>query len=58
MSKDDFARRAQEIYDRYNGEAGEEGHMDMDDLMAEALRELGYDEGMNILSRMHSVWYA
>ncbi len=58
MSKEEFKREAQKIYDACNGYAGEQGHINMDELMYECLKSLGYDEGLDILFSMHSVWYA
>lgn len=38
-------------------EGTEDGHMIMDDLMCELLRELGYGEGIDIFENTHK-WYA
>ena len=32
MSPEEFKIKAQELYDKYKGEAGEDGHIDIDDL--------------------------
>lgn len=58
MTPEEFKQKAQEIYDKYKGVAGEEGHIDMDDLMTECLESLGYKEGIDILYSMNSIWYA
>lgn len=51
MTKEEFKKKTQEIYDK-RGYAGEEGHIETDRLMAEWLRSLGYEEGINILYNM------
>ena len=58
MTPEEFKKKAQEIYDKYRGEAGEDGHYDMDVLMAECLESLGYKEGIDILWSMTCIWYA
>ena len=58
MTVEVFTRRAQEIYDIHNGYAGEEGHIDMDNLMVDCLRSLGYGEGVKILESMSDIWYS
>lgn len=58
MTPEEFKKRAQEIYDKYEGEAGEEGHCDIDDLLTECLKSLGYEEGLKIVWSMESIWYA
>ena len=58
MSKEEFTKKAKELYDKYKGEAGEEGHIDIDNLMAEALTELGYGAGVDILFSMSDIWYS
>lgn len=45
MTPEEFAKRAQKIYDENEGFAGESGHIDMDRLMIECLESLGYEEG-------------
>lgn len=58
MSIDEFTRKAKEIYNKHKGYAGEEGHIDRDDLMEECLRSLGYEKGLNILNSMKAYWYS
>lgn len=58
MTPEEFKKLAQKIYDRNDGYAGEEGHIEMDRLMADCLKSLGYDEGVDILWSMDSIWYA
>lgn len=58
MTKEEFKKKAQEIYDRNEGYAGEEGHIETDRLMAECLKSLGYEEGIDILYNMTDFWYA
>lgn len=58
MTVEEFTKRAQELYDKNEGFAGQEGHRDMDELMAEALRSLGYGAGVDILFSMGCIWYA
>lgn len=58
MTAQEFKERAQEIYDNCKGSAGEEGHIDMDILMEEALISLGFQEGVEILRSMKDIWYA
>lgn len=58
MTPEEFKNKAQQIFDEYKGDAGEAGHMAIDDLMDECLRGLGYSEGLNILWKMTSIWYA
>lgn len=58
MSIDEFKKKAQEIYDNNKGYAGEEGHYEIDNLMKECLRSLGYGEGVDILFSMWPIWYA
>lgn len=58
MSIEKFTKQAKRIYYKYKGFAGEEGHMDRDNLMEECLRSLGYEEGLNILNSMSGFWYS
>lgn len=58
MTKEEFKERAKEIYDRNNGYAGETGHMEIDSLMEECLRGLGYEEGLDIIDEMSGIWYS
>lgn len=58
MTPEEFAKRAQKIYDENEGFAGENGHIDMDRLMIECLESLGYEDGCDILFSMTSIWYA
>lgn len=58
MKPEEFKQKAQEIFERDKGYAGECGHMEIDDLMKDCLRSLGYGEGLDILFNMRDVWYA
>lgn len=58
MTPEEFKNKAQELYDKYRGFAGEEGHSDVDDLLTECLNSLGYEEGTKILWSMRGFWYA
>ena len=58
MTPEEFKNKAQEIYDKHKGFAGEEGHMDVDALLTECLISLGYKEGTDILWSMQNFWYA
>lgn len=58
MTPERFKEEAQKIYDSGKGYAGEDGHLDMDQLMKECLDSLGYQEGTEILFSMKSIWYS
>lgn len=58
MTPEEFAKKAQKIYDENEGFAGESGHIDIDRLMVECLESLGYGDGCDILFSMTSIWYA
>jgi hypothetical protein len=58
MTPEMFRYKAQELYDRNEGYAGEEGHMEVDALMSNCLRQLGYEEGLEILWSMTDFWYS
>ena len=58
MTPEEFKNKAQELYDKHKGFAGEEGHMDVDALLTECLISLGYKEGTDILWSMQVFWYA
>ena len=58
MTPEEFKNKAQELYDKHKGFAGEEGHMDVDALLTECLISLGYKEGTDILWSMQNFWYA
>ena len=58
MTVEEFKKRAQEIYDENEGYAGEDGHIQVDQLMEECLRSLGYEEGIDIMNKMSNFWYA
>lgn len=58
MTPEEFAKKAQEIYDKNEGYAGEEGHIDIDRLMIECLESLGYKEGCDTLFSMTNIWYS
>lgn len=49
MTPEEFTKKAQEIYDKYEGYAEEDGHIDIDRLMVECLESLGYKDGCDIL---------
>ena len=56
ITPEEFAKRMQEIHDRYLDDE-EVVHSEMDDLMCELLRQLGYGEGIDIFDNTHK-WYA
>lgn len=58
MTSEEFAKKAQELYDKHEGYAGEEGHIDIDRLIIECLESLGYKEGCDTLFSMTNIWYA
>lgn len=58
MTPEEFAKKAQKIYDKHEGYAGEDGHIDIDRLMTECLESLGYQDGCDILWSMSSIWYS
>lgn len=58
MTPAEFKAKAQELYNKHKGFAGEEGHMDVDGLLTECLNSLGYQEGTDILWSMNGFWYA
>ena len=58
MTPEEFKAKAQEIYDRNKGYAGEGGHIEVDDLLTECLNSLGYKDGTDILWSMRAFWYA
>lgn len=58
MTPAEFKAKAQELYDKHKGWAGEEGHIDVDNLLTECLDSLGYQEGTDILWSMSDFWYA
>jgi len=58
MTPEEFKKRAQELYDKHKGDAGEEGHSDVDNLLTECLNSLGYEEGTKILWSMDNFWYS
>ena len=57
MTPEEFKNKAQELYNKHRGFAGEEGHMDVDALLTECLISLGYKEGTDILWSMQDFWY-
>ena len=57
MTPKEFKEKAQEIFDKHEGWAGDDGHQNIDRLMQERLRSLGYGEGIDILFSMDSIWY-
>ena len=58
MTPEEFKNKAQELYNKHKGYAGEDGHMDVDALLTECLISLGYKEGTDILWSMQNFWYA
>ena len=58
MTPEEFKNKAQELYDKHKGFAGEDGHIDVDALLTECLISLGYKEGTDILWSMRSFWYS
>ena len=57
MTPEEFKNKAQELYNKHEGYAGEEGHLDVDALLTECLISLGYKEGTDILWSMQDFWY-
>ena len=55
MSPEEFAKKMQEIAEECGGDC-EASHSTMDDLMCQVLRELGYDEGVEIFEDTEK-WY-
>lgn len=58
MTPEEFRQRAQDIYNKNRGYAGEEGHVQLDNLMYRCLKSLGYGAGLEILFSMDAIWYA
>ena len=58
MTPEEFKNKAQELYNKHKGYAGEDGHMDVDALLTECLISLGYEGGTDILWSMRCFWYA
>lgn len=56
ITPDEFAKRMRDIHERYSDDE-EIVHVEMDDLMCALLRELGYNEGIDIFDYTHK-WYA
>lgn len=60
MTPEEFKRKAQEIYDSCNGDAGANngtGHIAMDCLMEDCLREAGYGDRLEILDKLRHIYY-
>lgn len=60
MTPKEFAFRAQQIFEECGGDAGKDrgaGHIAMDNLMEDCLREEGYDEGLEIFDNLKHVFY-
>lgn len=62
MTPEEFAKKMKKISDnlKYQNDAyydEEDAHMQMDDLMSDLLRQLGYGEGIDIFDNT-SKWYA
>ena len=58
MTPEEFAKKAREIYEKNEGQAEANGHIDMDRLMVEYLESLGYKDGCDILFSMTHIWYS
>lgn len=58
MTPEMFRYKAQELYDRNEGYAGEDGHIEVDALLSDCLQQLGYEEGLEILWSMKDFWYS
>ena len=56
ITPEEFAKRMRDIHDMYSDDE-EVVHSEMDDLMCDLLRELGYGEGIDIFDHTHK-WYA
>lgn len=54
MTPKEFAEKMQSIVDEKNTELG---HIEMDDLMCELLKSLGYEEGVEIFDNALK-WYS
>jgi hypothetical protein len=54
ITPEEFRNRMETISENYDVECG---HSDMDDLMCEVLRSLGYGEGVDIFEKAEK-WYA
>ena len=58
MNPKEFADKMKELSERNTGSSDIcFNHMDMDDLMCEVLKSLGYNEGVEIFENTHK-WYA
>ena len=55
MTHDDFAERMQAVVDEC-GKDPERAHSDLDDVMEEVLRDMGFDRGMDIFDKQ-TKWY-
>ena len=58
MTPKQFKEEAQKLYDKHEGYAGEDGHIEVDALLSDCLQQLGYNEGLDILWFMEDFWYA
>ncbi len=58
VTPEKFKKDCQTLFDKYKGDAGEEGHGDMDDLLKNTLNVLGYTDGIEILNKLTNVWYS
>lgn len=59
ITPEEFVQLAQELYDKNSGYAGEQGHMEMDDLISDVLCSIdpSYQKGLDILYKMGGIWY-
>lgn len=51
VTPEKFKEDCQTLFDNYKGDADEEGHVDMDDLLKNTLSALGYNDGIEILNK-------
>ena len=56
MTPEQFRDAMKEIDEKYGADT-EGAHGQADDLMCKLLRELGYEEGVEVFEKMHK-WYA
>ena len=58
MTPEEFAKKAQEIKEKNEGQAEANGHIDMDRLMVEFLESLVYKDVFDILFIITYIWYS
>lgn len=54
---EEFKEECQKLYDRWFGLAGAGSYVEIEHLMKETLKSLGYEDGIYILDKFHQVWY-